>query len=64
MKNPICKNCAHWVENPHHGMASITEELITGECRRNPPSTNGHLSYFPTTKSTTWCGEWKEKKEY
>lgn len=57
-----CKTCAYWKENPHRGMMTIEEELIIGECHRNPPSTNGHLSFFPSTKSTTWCGEHKEGK--
>ena len=59
-KNACCKNCAFWNENPHRGMISVKEELITGDCHRNPPSTDGHLSFYPNTKSTDWCGEHKQ----
>ena len=58
-----CKTCAFWKENQWRGMASVSEELITGECHRNPPSTDGHLTFFPTTKSTDWCGEHKDEYE-
>lgn len=58
-----CKTCAYWKENQWHGMASVSEELITGECHRKPPSTDGHLTFFPTTKSSEWCGEHKDEYE-
>lgn len=57
-----CKTCAFWKEYQWHGMASVSEELVTGECHRNPPSTDGHRNFFPTTKSTEWCGEHKAEK--
>ena len=57
-----CKTCAYWAENPHRGMLTVSEELITGECLRYPPSTNGHDTFFPTTKSSDWCGEHKKSE--
>jgi len=59
-----CRNCAFWDENPHRGMISVDEELVMGDCHRKPPSTDGHLSFYPTTKSSDWCGEHKYAKEY
>ena len=62
-KEECCKECIFWNENQYRGMASINEELITGECHRNPPSTDGHLTFFPTTKAQDWCGECKLPKK-
>ena len=31
---------------------------LNGECRRFPP-----LNGFPTVRSDSWCGEWKEVKQ-
>ena len=59
-KQENCGRCVFWKENEYRGMASVTEELIIGECHRNPPSTDGHLTFFPTTKSKQWCGEFKK----
>lgn len=58
-KEECCAKCIYWKENQHRGMVSLSEELITGQCHRNPPSTDGHLSFFPETKSSEWCGECK-----
>ena len=61
-KDCKCSECCFWDENEYRGMSSIDEELITGECHRNPPTTDGHLTYFPTTKAQEWCGEFKKGK--
>ena len=40
------------------------DEPAIGSCRRMPPQTDGHLSFFPETKEGEWCGEWKRRKEH
>ena len=53
-----CEKCAFW-RNPHRWIDEYMVTWCDGECHRNPPSTNGHLSYFPRTQSGNWCGEFK-----
>ena len=54
-----CERCRFWC-NRKRWIDENFKEQFDGECHRNPPITNGHLSYFPRTASNEWCGEFKE----
>ena len=53
-----CGNCKYW-RNKRSWMESETEQVTEAECHRNPPSSNGHDTYFPRVLSNNWCGEHK-----
>ena len=58
-----CEKCAFW-RFPNRWIDVDQKVYLDGECHKNPPATNGHVSYFPVTRSTTWCGEFKMVDPY
>ena len=57
-KQECCENCKFW-KNKHTWMETEDRQISDAECHRNPPSTNGHDTYFPRVFSNNWCGEFK-----
>lgn len=64
MNTRRCRNCRFWNERVNVGRIAMGDEPAIGPCRRMPPQTDGHLSFFPETKEGEWCGEWKRRKEH
>ena len=56
-----CGLCRFW-KKLYDELETDMQETHWGECHRNPPTTDGHLTYFPTTKAQEWCGEFKKGK--
>lgn len=54
-----CGKCCFW-RNRRSVMVGENAMKEYGECRRNPPSTNGHEVYFPRTEASVWCGEFRK----
>lgn len=55
-----CGRCFFW-RNRRSMMVSEKQMREYGECRRKPPSTNGHEVFFPRTDSSVWCGEYRPR---
>ena len=53
-----CDHCFFWC-NQRRWIDENLKEQRDGECHRKPPTTNGHVSYFPRVRSNNWCGEFK-----
>ena len=56
-----CNNCAFF-KNPRTWTDVDLSKKTHGDCKRFPPTTNGHLSYWPKVMSDDWCGEWIPKE--
>lgn len=64
VKDSECENCGlcRFWKKTYDVLETDMQETHWGECHRNPPVPFGKETYFPTTKSTNWCGEFKTHK--